>query len=1144
MSDKTSAKNGKGEGYGSGSSEYKRDAAGKLWKRHVHTSTCGCTETYSQMYDSASDEDISDLPFPPLISGVEEDVPAEMPDDEIEEMPAETKSRSERELDTAALCRRLAGAWAAMDYAQDARNWMEVALNNNVITEEEAKIRLADMEIWSIKIVALEREDAAKLSTTDLQYDHHEWQTGATNYVRRQALEAFDKDEHVLCPCCRGPYHWSDSDMLCSVCKVSSSRRQLVWRGLFTKGFDERKSRVRMAIDLITAQSRTRLWPWFALNWLCSLSTITGTGIGVLFLGPWGLLFAIPAYLFGAFVSGPSLLLMAGVMGAIGMPGILWAVVLWTFVTASISGLVTYALARTLSSGKRQVQQGVTDEIGRAFNTAISFVPTLPHRTLSYMRNLVGLTKDIPLLAQSLVVFWRGLMFDPEKCEKGKVPTVYVWNLNGKYVLRGLSAFLTCGELAMAGYSFVRRGQNGDWVELEIEQISRAEVRSITGLVLVETLFWEDDNAMDNFETTQAKDAAYDVTKREMIERSKDPSLRRTPRKASGQKIVTYQTARHVLRAKKAMYRKALAREQKLGDEIKEYVRKLKAGEVPPPKTDRYARQLKRNYEAAKRRTVDLRGEKQEARTRLEAVAPDVADDLPDVEPSKGYCKKKQKFVPATPSVDEDKGKEKVKGEDEKVDDAKPSDLVEGILTVLGDSTDEKPQGHELDAAHNLGTMLRDWIHSGWSLVRVHWYIGVIIAMVSLLLIGFFAYFVVRYKRRQLSQAGPRKDKIVVAQGSILKYDVHPDDSIVKFMVDGHVFGYDEKRFNELAKGKPVGSLVSVPVVFAKGGARMISALVGEGETFQSFQDPKSLPKAHPLRRTDRYCRRREKARLLAEDDQSWKTVKRRFNFGIPSLCHYRQEETTHTEHVALTPVEKVLTERLAPLQEAQAGLHHKLVESEQAFKTARATACLYTVDNKNQFAATVVKVVKGLLMPRHFVNPAFGSENAASQLVHGQSVYLRSPMDITAAQMITWEKDRVLDPGDTDDAVVMPLAKPLTHMPMVQRMVVLPDGDYWMWAHGVDPDTRYPFQTRLRVLKKGKTLHYTMDNKQGICDAILCLDTDLDVLAGIHVRGNVSTKQCTASAITRKLAEVAGYTEPCRVTGVPGEVYTAPRAF
>jgi len=985
----------------------------------------------------------------------------------------------------------------------------------------------------------------------------------AANALKQIAHAAYQKDQTVAFTSVKDPYP--------SV--IRRTKQKAKW---YAKAYKQWADSEWWYINPMGNLFTKFVWSWTGLM-------SVGTSVAGLFvLGPWGVLAGLIAFPLSLFGQSMSVMAMAYLFGSLGFTSMGWIILGWTFMVGSVTALITYGLAyrgaKATDTPMQRTQASGSAILG-AFDTAWEaskgLLPSISGRTLSYMRNLVALCRDVPKLALGISAFWSGLMFDVKSSEVEKPPLVYVVTRDKKYELKGLSASLKCADLAMAGFSFVHY-RDAEWRELDVGSIGAVEIASLDRVVLVETLFFED-GVLDRFETLPVATAAFDPLKRELVEREPGQKQQSTigRNKKKNKQVVSLQQARHNCRQSKLYYESAKAKYDKAAASAKQLVTKVKAGErVSKTAQTRCADWLSRtkaSYLSSKKKFSECKERKRAAKMASEDYVPkELSEDL-ETTATNLFSGSVPPIVDSF--VSETKGKEKEKEPFQFTAPGEGATFLDKIADLIADSEDkeEANQAGELTDAKALGVRFQLWIKSGWAFTRVHWYWFAGVGVTALFLLATLAYFIVSRKKER-AQAKSTVDQA----GNILKYDVHPDDSILKYMVDGRAFGFNQERFNELAKGKKPGEVIAVDVLFAKGGPKKVNAVVGEAETIQAVAGPyERLAKDHPLRNTERnakrtaFKRRMQKAEILVKDDQAWKTVKHQFEFGIPRVCHYSVDKRgsindddkqpiirvkDRTSDLVILKSDGTVTDVLkgekpvcCPVGQMPQSKVEKstLVETPQAFKNMRSCRPLYMVDVKNEAAGVVVKVPTGLLMPRHYVNPAFGESNAMSRIGHGEQVCLRNVRMLTASQVVVWERDKVIDTKDTDDAVIMPLAKPLAHMPMLARMAVVPNGTYNLWAFGCDPDSHEPFMTRLLgCVKNGNTITYQMDNKAGICDTILCLDIDAEVCVAIHVRGNVKAKRCTASAFSSPLIKACGYTQQVTVVDCPGVVYEPPKHF
>lgn len=947
------------------------------------------------------------------------------------------------------------------------------------------------------------------------------------------------------------------------------------------------------------AQKRPN-WTAFFMGAIKGMAMSTSGVISVMttamllpFLGPWCLMVG-PLLGTGWYVTSPYLLnWMALLLALVGFQGVGYLFIGWTVLTMAVTASVTYATARvyapskgTIQEKKKQLEQdnqGI--DISSIFESANMCARwCIPEgRTLQYIRNLMGIVKDLPTMVKMIGGFWRGLWFDLKNCHTAEAPTFSVYSRSDlRYNIVGLSETILVGQLTMVGHTLVYKDENNMWTSIEVSHVSDMPLsRCGKTLMCVDTLMYEDDKQLKGFMTATVENACFDTWKRCVVKRTGermtyDSSLEDI---RSRHVVEIDQATERERKAEKAYRAACLAKKSKnekglLSQAWRDEVNRVEA------LRQRHKDQIKVAKLAKKARMGAG-----PSKPVINAVPLSSVYQFGAAVPNTTFVPPRDENVAVAPASRDVGSVVPLKDQ--------VGFTLDGISQLLDveskDKEKESNQGPDethIGRALAAGSELRTWINGKVRAVRPVWWCAVGLAILTTIAIGIVIYFA-RKQRRQAISKVIREEK----QSTILKYDVDPGDMITKYEVDDHWFAYNPERMSTLAAGKQPGEIVPVNVVFSSGKARSINMVVSDdGMKLQNFAKsgwdshaptkvPDDLPKGErkELGRGVRRNVRRpvngfvKRASAVMEnqalldsiavnpDARKYIVKKHRLNLGLYNYERETRVTEDPTDRIWMAArSEASLVEAAAKMLKAQnqvnqgeAGENNphpermvrevteyekrvlstsdveKIIEDANSKKFPQASQAFRTIAAAKHVYAVYSKgenhghVVK-LRNGIWFPFHYQDGNTKMSDLRTGMQVQLVNPLGCERPQIIVWNEEAITRVKDMWDGAYMPLPFRYDHMARANNLQVVKDGIHMVWVHGLDPGTGTPFQIRVKATKVGNKWHYSMPNKAGICGATLSLDQSQLTQVGMHCTGNESSEECTASAVTRGLIELS----------------------
>jgi len=561
-------------------------------------------------------------------------------------------------------------------------------------------------------------------------------------------------------------------------------------------------------------------------------------------IGPWCLMGGPLVGLSWHFGSKYILRVMAVLLAIFGLEGIGYLMVGWTFFTMVVTASVTYATARvyaprkgTVKEKKAELKQnnqgpGLSELFDSANSVAWMCIPD--GRTLQYIRNLMGIVKDLPTMAKMIGGFWRGLWFDLKNCHAEKCPTFTVYSRKDlRYNILGLSESILMGQLTMVGHTLVYKDEFGVWTKLEVSQLSDIPIsRGHASLMNVDNLLWEDDNSLRDFDTATIENASFDVFKRVVVKRT-------------GERM-TYDSSVEDLVAHQGVEMDQAHERERIARVAYEKARKAKASKsVLQNLSVAWKDEKKRTEELEKRHKDQKKVAKLARKARLGApVAPATMPVSLNSVFNFGTSVPAQTFVPPVnvPVAPETRDV----GNVVPLKDQPDRTLLGGIEALLASPTKEEKekekedqvhQGVDFHSAFGAGMRFKEYVQTKFVAIRPLWWLIGVGAIIVALAVGVTVYFAKKQRKQAIKKVMAEEQ-----QSTILTYDVDPKDKIVKYydfaVEKPDWFGYSQERMSRLAAGKEPGQIVPVDVVFSSGKARRVNMIVSDdGQRLQSVRE-------------------------------------------------------------------------------------------------------------------------------------------------------------------------------------------------------------------------------------------------------------------------------------------------------------------
>lgn len=387
-------------------------------------------------------------------------------------------------------------------------------------------------------------------------------------------------------------------------------------------------------------------------------------------------------------------------------------------------------------------------------------------------------------------------------------------------------------------------------------------------------------------------------------------------------------------------------------------------------------------------------------------------------------------------------------------------------------------------------------------------------------------------------------------QGTKLVYDADDNDTIQKFKdpITGNFFAYGSeagrRMFHNIAKGKKAGEIVEIPVVFKKGGAKLIHATVADdGESFQAMEAYNTTNS--DWKKSEFLC---QKAYLES------RITKHTFNLGLYKAEIWNQKTSeivpldlgsdknydlvleavqAAPETASDRPVGNVTSDGVLQTYELKNVVKEQpqaprvrsdLTEVKQAFKNISHGRHVYAVFDVGKFICNVDLIaVNGedgeragtaMWYPAHYLKMC--------PLYHGKTYQLHNCQKVEASQSFVWNENNI-QKIEGQDMVLHRLDRPYSHLACITKIRILKDGEHDLWFHGIDPKTQKPMMSFLKgCLKRGNKIKYKMPNCPGLCAGTLMLDSDQTIIVGQHISGD-EVLSCTAEAVSPAFVQATG---------------------
>lgn len=778
---------------------------------------------------------------------------------------------------------------------------------------------------------------------------------------------------------------------------------------------------------------------------------------------------------------------------ALGTHGLLIILCLWTFLVAMITvsiGVAIKYLRGKVSSDPKEEKQGFASSVGESLDGVWrgieTWLPRFDRYSLTTLRNVVGLMRDIPTLAITLGTFWKVFTFKPHHAEKeADMPLIVVVGKKNVYRVLGLTGKELCSKVVMEGYRFVGQNPSKQWIDLDICALDGISLRAacrdgdVATLVLVHS----------SLEKKHARkvEPGYKGSIVDCTFNFHERSLEEVPIVSELQAV----SGAGVFTDNKDWDKMMGARANRSGFAV-----------------------------------APTRGGLRAARSRDNKARKSMG---------------KHPLQPVFDKEEEDKGKEK--------EQDLPAAVLLLEQVVKDDSEPkEERQGMREDIT-NLATKIRDklakcWAKTGWKYV-----ILAVISIVALTAVILYlcrrkkldevkqgtvlkydldpADDILSYRTPDKQWKHYQKDAFnTIARGRqpgeqivvpvyfrkggarMIRATVTDDGEAFQAMTHADVLPKKQMKRQIYGKNKNGGMRIfDLDRIDYAVQAEEKLLVVKPKEEKQDYVKMTERP-GHSVNILGlyRYDNHRTLETFVDTTDINRKVM------GLPE--QKKEENQTYTL-LTETPVPHVEF-KSQPLQEVKQSFHHMNMQKGQ-YEIYHAHSDNFLAQAPMVPMSTSSGVQSCLIMFDHHDegNPMF---------TEGNELILKNCNHLEKPQHFIYDRSGYRKVPDAVDMGLLPLGKHYAHMSQFTNIGVAKEGKQKFWLHGFDPDTRAPFQVKVEGIKEGNRIRFTgVDNKRGMCGTTITLDEDRVVIVGIWITGNTSAQVGTAAAFTPGLIKQLG---------------------